>query len=111
MKALGIILILLIIGFLVYTQFIAVTTEEQQQVKDLRVEFDMNKRDFARAVRWAAEIGMDTTEDLAFAIRKAKDIRSKLRSLMPELTEEIAIERAENLKIDIDEFFKVNDLR
>ena len=111
MRAIVIILILLIIGFLVYTQFIAAVTEEQKQVKELQVEFSMAQRDFARAMRWAGEVGMDTTEDLAFAIRKAKDIRKKLRDLKADLTEELAIQRAEALKTKIDEFFKANDLR
>jgi hypothetical protein len=111
MKAILIILLLLVVGFLVYTQFIAAVTEEQKQVKELQVEFSMAQRDFARAMRWAADVGMDTTEDLAFAIRKAKDVRSKLRDLISDLTEELAIQRAEALKTKIDEFFKTNDLR
>lgn len=111
MKAIGIILILLIIGFVVYTQFIAAVTEEQKQVKDLDTRFSMASRDFVRALRMTAELGMDTTGELAFAIRILKKVKSELIELQRELTEELAIERADRLRTRIDEFFKANDIR
>jgi hypothetical protein len=107
MKAVIWILILAAIGFAVYYYFFNFT-EEEQAVRDLEKEFKTAVGDFLRGGRMSATTGMVT--DIESAIRKVRQARKKLAELIPTLQEDKAIERAEKLKAEIEEFYKKNEL-
>ena len=109
MRAVIIILILAIIGFLVYSVFFSLT-EEEKMVKALENEFDDAVGNFLRAGRTMAGTGLDTTSDVDDAVRKIKKTDKELQELMPKLTEESAKKKAEKLKEKIREFSRKNDI-
>jgi pyridoxal biosynthesis lyase PdxS len=109
MRAVVIILILAIVGFLVYTQFFSLT-EEEKMVKAVENEFDEAVGNFLRAGRTMAGTGLDTTSDVDDAVRKIRKADKELQELMTRLTEESAKKRAEKLKNKIKTFTTKNDI-
>lgn len=109
MRAIVIILIVAVIGFLVYTAFFSLT-EEEKMVKALEDEFDDAVGNFLRAGRTMAGTGLDTTSDVDDAVRKIKKTEKELQELMSRLTEDAAKEKAEKLKGKIKEFSLKNDI-
>jgi hypothetical protein len=107
MKALIWILILAAIGFAVYYYFFNFT-EEEQAVRALEKEFKTAVGDFIRGGRMTATTGIGT--DIESAIRKVRQTRKQLTELMPTLQEDKAIEMAEKLKAEIEDFYKKNEL-
>ena len=107
MKALIWIVILALLGFAAYYYFFSFT-EEEKAVKALEKEFKIAVGNFIRAGRMTATTGMGT--DIEGAIRKVKKARKDLAELKPTLLEEAAIERAEKLEAEIENFYKSNDL-
>jgi uncharacterized membrane protein YukC len=109
MRAIIIILILAILGFLAYTYFFSLT-EEEKMVKSLENDFDEAVGNFLRAGRTMAGTGMDTTSDVDDAVRKIKKADKELQELMTRLTEESAKKKAEKLENKIKEFSTKNDI-
>jgi uncharacterized protein YicC (UPF0701 family) len=109
MRAIVIILILAVIGFLAYTAFFSLT-EEEKMVKALEDEFDDAVGNFLRAGRTMAGTGLDTTSDVDDAVRKIKKTEKELQELIPRLTEEPAKKKAEKLQEKIKVFSQKNDI-
>jgi len=109
MRAIIVILILAIVGFLAYTFFFSVT-EEEKMVKALENDFDEAVGNFLRAGRTMAGTGLDTTSDVDDAVRKIKKAEKELKELMTRLTDESAKKKAEKLDNKIKEFSKKNDI-
>lgn len=109
MRAIIIILILAVAGFLAYTTFFSLT-EEEKMVKTLENDFDEAVGNFLRAGRTMAGTGLDTTSDVDDAVRRIKKAERGLRELMTRLTEESAKKRAEKLAAEIREFSQKNDI-
>jgi type II secretory pathway pseudopilin PulG len=109
MRAIIVILVVVIIGFLAYT-YLTSLSEEEQRVKTLEKEFDLAVGDFLRAIRTMSGTGMDTTSDVDDAVIKIKKVKKELNSLKNSLQESKAQERAEKLDAKIKEFERKNDI-
>jgi hypothetical protein len=110
MKALAIIIILAVIGFIAYTQFFAPLSEEENEVKQLEKRFNLSTRQYLGAERIAGGTGLDTTSDVEEAIRSMNKTRAELMRLQKRLEEESAIKRAEKLEAKIKEFYERNEI-
>ena len=109
MRAIIVILLVVIIGFLAYT-YLTSLSEEEQKVKALEREFDQAVGDFLRAIRTMSGTGMDTTSDVDDAVVKIKKVKKELNALKSGLQESSAQERAEKLEAKIKEFERKNDI-
>lgn len=110
MKALAIVIILAVIGFVAYTQFLAPLSEEENEVKQLEKRFSLAIRVYLGAERIAGGTGLDTTSDVEEAIRSMNKARRELNRLQERLEEEAAIKRAEKLEAKMKEFYKRNEV-
>ena len=111
MRAVMVILILVVIGFLAYTYLFTPRSEEEKMVKALEDEFDQAVGSFLRAGRTMAGTGMDTTSDVHDAVRKIKKVEKELEYIKNRLTEESAQNKAEKLEAKIKEFVRKNDIQ
>jgi uncharacterized membrane protein YukC len=109
MRAIIIILILAVLGFLAYNYFFSLS-EEEKMVTSLEDDFDQGVGDFLRAVRNMAGTGLDTTSEVDLAVRKIKKAEKELQELMPRLHEEAAKKKAEKLEAKIRKFTTQNDI-
>lgn len=109
MKALIVVLILGIIGFIVYTQLSTPLSEEEKEVKQLEDKFNSASRQFLDAARMAGT-GLDTTSDANNALNRVRKVKNELTSLKGRLEEEAAIKRAEKLEAKISAFYEKNEL-
>jgi len=109
MRAVIVILLIAVIGFLAYTYFTSLSGEEKM-VKTLEEEFNQAVGDFLRAERTMAGTGLDTTSGVDDAVRKIKKLKIELRALMGTLQEDSARERAQKLEDRIREFERKNDI-
>lgn len=109
MRAIIVILLVVILGFLAYTYFTS-ATEEEKSVKALEKEFDSAVGDFLRAVRTMSGTGLDTTSDVDDAVIKIKKVKKELIALKARLEEDSAQGRAEKLETKIKEFESKNDI-
>ena len=109
MRAIIVIVLIVVIGFLAYNYFTSLS-EEEKTVKNLEKEFNQAVSDFLRAVRTMAGTGLDTTSDVDDAVRKIKKIKKELSTLMSSLEEESARMQAQKLEVKIDEFQRKNDI-
>ncbi len=110
MKRLIWVLVLAIIGYVAYTQFVTPLSEQAKEVKLLEKKFNTATADYVRAVRTAGEIATVSLPSAEDAIRTIKKVKADLESLKKRLTEEDAISRAEKLEAKIKEFYRQNDL-
>jgi pyridoxal biosynthesis lyase PdxS len=110
MKALIILIILVVIGFIAYTQFFAPLSEEENEVKQLEKRFNSATRLYLGAERIAGGTGLDTTSDVEEAIRSMNRARSELMRLQERLEEEAAIKRAKKLEAKMKEFYEKNEI-
>lgn len=110
MRAVIVILILVVIGFLAYTYLLAPRSEEEKMVKALEDEFDTAVGNFLRAGRTMAGTGLDTTSDIHDAVKTIKKVERELKDLKNQLTEESAQNKAEKLEVRIKEFVKKNEI-
>jgi hypothetical protein len=110
MRAFIIVIILAVIGFVVYTQFFAPLSEEENEVKELEKRFSLATRLYLGAERIMGGTGVDTTSDVEEAIRSMNKARRELVRLQERLQEEAAIERAEKLEAKMKEFYKRNEI-
>jgi hypothetical protein len=109
MKKIIAFLLVVVVGFLVYTYFTSLS-EEEKMVKALEKEFDQAVGDFLRAGRTMAGTGMDTTSDIDDAVVKIKKVKKELSALKGGLQEDSAKERTEKLEKRIKEFERKNDI-
>jgi hypothetical protein len=109
MRAIIVILLVIVLGFLAYT-YLTSLSEEEKEVKALEKEFDQAVGDFLRAIRTMSGTGMDTTSDVDDAVVKIKKVKKELKSLQTRLQEDSAKERAAKLEEKIREFERKNDI-
>jgi hypothetical protein len=103
-------LFVLLIGFLVYTQFIQPKSEDLEAVKALKKEFDLAMNQYMRALKYTSGFGMDMVGDLEMAVARIKKVQNDLRNIKNTLQDEAAREKADILETKIDTFLKKNDL-
>ncbi len=109
MKKIIILLVLVAAGYLAYNQFFKLSPEEDL-VRQLEKEFQAASQNYINASRQAAEPGLVAIADPEKAENQVKAVRSKLKELMPTLTEEKAIARAQELEGKIKYFCEKNDI-
>jgi hypothetical protein len=85
-------------------------SDEELRVKAIGDGFTAAASDFVKASRTMGGLGLDATSDAEGAVVEIKKIREELAGLMKSLTEEKAIQRAEELKSKIDDFCRKNDI-
>lgn len=109
MKKLFILIIILGAGYLAYDSFFK-TTPEEDAVRALEKEFQAATQNYIAANRQAAEPGLVVISDPEKAENQVKAVRNKLKELLPTLTEEKAIARAQELESKIQTFCEKNDI-
>ncbi|MGB9907013.1 MAG: hypothetical protein ACPLRR_06480 [Candidatus Saccharicenans sp.] len=109
MKKLLILIIILGAGYLAYDRFFK-TTPEEDTVRALEKEFQAATQNYINANRQAAEPGLVVIADPEKAENQVKAVRNKLKELLPTLTEEKAIARAQELESKIQTFCEKNDI-
>ncbi len=110
MRGIIVIAVLVLGGYLAYTHFFAPLSEEEQMVKNLEVQFHQSSRAIVGSSRLSSGTGMDMMSGVENAVETIKEVRLKLKALQPELSEEDAIARAEELEADIETFVQKNDI-
>ncbi len=109
MKKLIFLVILVAIGYLTYNNFFQ-TSAEEKLVRSLEKEFQTATQNYITANRQAAEPGLVIISDPEKAENQVKEVRKKLKELIPTLTEEKAIARAQELENKIQTFCQKNDI-
>ena len=109
MRAIIVILLVVVLGFLAYT-YLTSLSEEEKTVKTLAQEFDGAVSRFLRAGRTMAGTGLDTTADIDDAVRRIKKVKRELRILMDSLKDDAALKKAEKLAERIEDFERKNDI-
>ncbi|MGQ9802185.1 MAG: hypothetical protein ACUVRL_11065 [Candidatus Saccharicenans sp.] len=109
MKKLIFLVVLVVAGYLAYTNFFQ-TSAEEKLVRSLEKEFQTATQNYITANRQAAEPGLVIISDPEKAENQVKEVRKKLKELIPTLTEEKAIARAQELENSIQTFCQKNDI-
>jgi hypothetical protein len=107
-KALLVILLIAAAAFFIYRQTHRTVSEEEQKVKAVEERFIAASSRFMGAAAGGTADGLDIAEAASVQVLKA---RNELGRLMPALTEEKAIRKAEELQARIDEFCRKNDIK
>jgi hypothetical protein len=104
MKALIVIAILALAGYLAYTYLYVPLSDEENMVRSMEKRFDEASRAFLNAERRMGATGIDTTDDVEQAMRVVRRLETELKNLKPTFKEEGSIQRAEELEKKIREF-------
>ena len=96
-------------GYLAYTNFFQ-TSAEEKLVSNLEKEFQTATQNYIAANRQAAEPGLVAITDPEKAERQVKEVRKKLKELLPTLTDDKAIARAKELEAKIQNFCQKNEI-
>jgi ABC-type lipoprotein release transport system permease subunit len=96
-------------GYLAYTNFFQ-TSAEEKLVSNLEKEFQTATQNYIAANRQAAEPGLVAITDPEKAERQVKEVRKKLKELLPTLTDDKAIARAQELEAKIQNFCQKNEI-
>ncbi len=110
MKRLAWLIILGVIAYLGYSNFVRTVSSEEAQVRDLEREFRRATDRYISSMRQAGEPGLVILADPETAERMVKEVRPKLIELMKTLTEEKAVARAQELENQILTFYKRNQI-
>jgi hypothetical protein len=104
------IIFILLLGFLIYTQFVQPPSEELLAVKALRKEFDLALNQYMRALKYTSGAGIDLVGDVEMAAARVKKVKREMLELKSRLQDETARQKAAILETRIDNFIKKNDL-
>lgn len=104
------IIFIVLLGFLIYTQIIQPPSEELQEIKALRKEFDLALNQYIRASKYTSGIGIDLIGDVEMAAARIKKVKREIQELKSRLQDETARQKAAILETRIDNFIKKNDL-
>ena len=110
MRQLIFIVFIVLLGFLIYTQLVEPPSEELQEIKALRKEFDLALNQYIRASKYTSGIGMDMVGDIEMAAARIKKVKREMQELKSRLQDEKARQKAAILETRIDNFIKKNDL-
>jgi len=98
MKKLIVLVLIVVAGYFAYQKFVVNSlSDEQQQVQAIADEFQTARQKMGQAERAAAVGGVDTTSSADDAMYVAGKLLEKLKTLQAELTEDKAIEMADDL--------------
>mgnify|MGYP001768051954 CR=1 FL=1 len=105
MKKLLVLVLVVAAGYFAYQKFVAGEgSEELQSVRELAGEFSQIKQQMTQAERAAGATGMDMTSDADSAMNAARSLLERLQELKEGLTEEKALQKAEELEQEIRAF-------
>lgn len=107
MKKLLILILLAAAGYFAYQKFVVgEQSEETKMVRALADELSAIKKQSGEAGRTAGISGMDMTSSVDSDMRQAEALLEKLRELKNSLTEEKALQKADELEAEIQAFLK-----
>lgn len=109
MKKFIFLVLILAAGYLAYTSFFQSSAEENL-VRSLEKEFQTATQNYLAAHRQAAEPGLVILSEPEKAENLVKEVRKKLQELKPNLSEEKALARAQELENRIKNFCQKNDI-
>ena len=110
MRAVVVIVLLALVGYFAYNNFIKPLSEEAQMIKDMNKQFNLATRQFIGGARMSGTISMDQGSNVEEALAKIKEIRDQLNRKKGGLKEEKVIRRAADLELRIKEFCRKNDI-
>jgi hypothetical protein len=107
-KAFLVILLIAIAAFLIYKQTHQPASDEELKVKAIEETFSAASSRFIGGAASGRPDGLDAVDAAAVEVQK---IRNALTRLVPTLTEDKAIRKAEELQAKIEEFCRKNDIK
>jgi len=107
-KRILVILIIAIAAFFIYKQLHRPASDEELAVQAVEEAFHYAQAKFMSAASGGLSVGLDAAEE---AVRDIQKVRADLARLRKTLTQEKAIERAEELAGKVDEFCRKNDIK
>jgi hypothetical protein len=107
-KAFLVILFIAIAAFFVYKQIHRPASDEELKVKAVEESFIAASSRFMGGAAGGRADGLDAVDTAAVEVQK---IRNTLARLLPTLTEDMAIRKAEELQAKIEEFCRKNDIK
>jgi roadblock/LC7 domain-containing protein len=107
MKKLIILILVVAAGYFAYQKFVVgESSEELKQVQALADEFTAARQQMAQAERAAGVSGMDMTSDAGAVMSGVNALLVKLQKLKEGLTEEKALQKADELEIELKAFLE-----
>lgn len=105
MKKLLVLILVVAVGYFAYQKFVAgEQSEEMKGVQALHDDFSAVKQQMTQAERAAGATGMDMTSDADSAMGAAESLLKKLQRLRESLSEEKALQKADELEQEIQAF-------
>jgi hypothetical protein len=109
MKNLIVLALVVVAGYFAYQKFFAGSqSAEQKQVQALADEFAAAQSRLAQAERAAGVSGVDTTSSAGESVEAVRVIKEKLRTLKESLSEEKAVQMADDLERKLQDFLDKN---
>jgi hypothetical protein len=108
MKNTILLIVIIFVGVYVFYQFQEDLSPQEGEVKQLEERFEAAQKQMAQAERTASAGGIDTTSSAGIAVEKVEKIAEELEILVDRLTEEPAIQRAEELQNQIKRWLDLN---
>jgi hypothetical protein len=109
MKSLVILIILVVIGILLYNQFLAgPVSEEEAELRVLERDFESSLKRVRQSERVLALSGADTSADIDDALMNVEEIKEKLIALKERIEDEKLLKRADALEQRINRYLREN---
>ena len=109
MKSLVILIILVVIGILLYNQFLAgPVSEEEAELKVLERDFESSLKRVRQSERVLALSGADTSADIDDALMNVEEIKGKLIALKERIEDEKLLKKADALEQRINRYLREN---
>ena len=109
MKSLVILIILVVIGILLYNQFLAgPVSEEEAELRVLEMDFESSLKRIRKSERVLALSGVDTSADIDDALMNVEKIKEELIDLKERIKDEKLLKKADALEQKINRFLREN---
>ncbi len=109
MKSLVILIILVVIGILLYNQFLDVpVSEEEAELRVLERDFESSLRRARQSERVLALSGTDISADIDDAVMNVEKIKEELIALKERIEDEKLLKKADALEQKINRFLREN---
>jgi len=109
MKSLVILIILVVIGILLYNQFLASpVSEEEAELRALEMDFESSLKRIRKSERVLALSGVDTSADIDDALMNVEKIKEELIALKERIRDEKLLKKADALEQKINRFLREN---
>lgn len=109
MKSLVILIILVVIGILLYNQFLdGPVSEEKAELRVLERDFESSSRRLHQSEKVLALSGADTSADIDDAVMNVEKIKEELIALKERIEDEKLLKKADALEQKINRFLREN---